>query len=613
MVGIALTLSFSALAADCPKISAQTGLNPLVTKNADMPSPDEAKNATCGGFAATTIIARPRTLNPITSTDNVSTTVISYIYDSLTGGPADQPTPFLAEAFEVKSLGTQGQSVTFTIRKGVKFANGDPVTAEDVRFTVENLIFPTDIANSIRDVYTCGDGKLPTVKVDAVDKITFSCAVTVRTFVATMDPGFVLNKKVVLSLVPNVERSPKDFNTALGLATPLDRMRGIGTGTYILSRVDASSSAEFTRNPNYWGTDEKGNQLPYLNGYRLLFAPTQGQEIGLAQFRNGQTDYFGPRPEDIAVLQSDRASKGFQVNDDIDGGTAAGGTTFWAMSWTTKNPALRAVFNSKDFRQAMSQITDRATMKKNILLGLGTETYSHLNHNSAFFIERQGQGKAVLDDWEKRGKYGFDLTKANATLDKLGLAKGADGFRTIPANFQGRGNPAGKLEFILNTNVGNTLREEMIKQIASDARKVGVNIRAEPKDFAALVDQLVIGDYEAILIGLTGGIVPEGGLNVYTCEGNLHFYNVDCLKNPSEFEKKTDELYLKGAASLKNEEAAKIWDEVQILIGENQPLIHTAQGNALFAYRTDVLKNHARTPLANQQFVYCVNGKCRGG
>ena len=615
-IAIAFTIagfSVSMLAAECPKIANQKDLNPLVVKNEEMPSPEEAKNATCGGFPAYTLIARPRTLNPITLVDAVSLTVVSYYFDGLTAGPVTAPTPFLAEAFEVKNVGSQGQSVTFTIRKGVKFADGTPVTAEDVRFTVENLIFPKDIANSIRDGSACGDGKLPTVKVDAPNKITFACNVTIRLFVSTMDPGFVLSKKKVLELVPNVEKSPKDFNTALGLTTPPEKMRGIGTGTFYLTQIDSASVAEFTRNPFYWSTDEKGNQLPYVNGYRLLFAPTQGQEIALSQFRNGQTDWLVPRPEDIAVLQSEKASKGLPVNDDIDGNTPAGGTTFWAMSWTTKNPALRAVFQSKDFRQAMSHVTDRATMKKNILLGLGTETFSHLNPNSDFFIERKDQTKSALDEWEKRGKYTFDLNKANTILDKLGLVKGADGIRTIPANFQGRGNPAGRLDFTLNTNVGNTLREEQIKLITSDAKKVGVNIKAEPKDFAALVDQLVVGDYEAILIGLTGGIVPEGGANVYTCEGNLHFYNVDCPKNPTDFEKKVDELYAKGTATLKTEEAAKVWDEAQVLIGEFQPLIHTVQANALFAYRTDVFKNHGRAPVANQQFLYCVNGKCRGG
>jgi peptide/nickel transport system substrate-binding protein len=161
--------------------------------------------------------------------------------------------------------------------------------------------------------------------------------------------------------------------------------------------------------------------------------------------------------------------------------------------------------------------------------------------------------------------------------------------------------------------VGNTLREEMIRQLANDAKKIGVSIKAEPKDFAALVDQLTVGDYEAILIGLTGGVAVGSGANVYQCDGNLHMWNVDCPKNTTEFEKQLDALYRRGLATLDTEVAKGIFEEAQLLMGEFQPMVQLVQGNSLFAYRTDVLLNHDRAPFGNQDVVYCANGKCRGG
>lgn len=747
----------NAIAGDCLKISAQAGLNPYIYKNEDMPSPEEAKAATCGGIMTFTFISRVRTLNLITSVDNTSSQTVGPLFDSLTAGTEPQ----LAEAFELKNtcpcasasgtltrgaevpspkplpansrggsgtislkldqakleatyrvtffnltgparamhfhkgktgeagpvirticagdcptggalnaqqpnvsvsavtvegtwkgsdkepltkelfdallngdlyvnihteqnpggevraqvnpIPSGGQSVTFTIRKGVKFSNGDPVTAEDVRFTWENLIFPKDIATSTRDVVACGDSKLPTIKVEAANKISFTCGKARANFVSTMGGTGIWNKKKVVELVPNVERSPKDFNTAFGLTTPLDKMVGVGTGNYILNKLDPNAVAEYKRNPFYWGTDEKGNQLPYLDGMRILFAPTQGQEIQLAQFRNGQTDWMNPRAEDIPVLQSDKASKNFPVNDDIDSGIPGGGTQFWVFSWTTKNPTQRALFNSREFRQAMSMISDRATIRKNILLGLGVDTFSHANPNSLGFIERLGQDANVLKKWEQSAKFPYSPQKAEELLDKVGLVKGPDGIRIVPANFQGRGNPAGKLEFTLNTNVGNTVREEIIKQIASDGRKIGVNIKAEFKDFQALVDQLVAGDYEAIMIGLTGGVGIFGGANVYLCDGNLHFWNVDCPKSATETEKQVDAAYRQGLATLDVEEQKKLFDEAQIQFGIDQALVQLVIGNSLFAYRTDTLKNHNQAPYGNQTVVYCDKGKCRGG
>ncbi|MBI3460134.1 hypothetical protein HY009_04305, partial [Candidatus Acetothermia bacterium] len=151
--------------------------------------------------------------------------------------------------------------------------------------------------------------------------------------------------------------------------------------------------------------------------------------------------------------------------------------------------------------------------------------------------------------------------------------------------------------------------------------RAGVLINVDTKDAAVLFDKLQTGDYEAIPTSLSGGYVPESSANVFTCDGNLHFFNVICpfekRNNPQvdyeKFEKKVDDFYGNGAVAQEIKEAKKIWDDAQILIGEFQPMIYIVQMNALFAYRTDVLRNHGRAPLANQDVVYCLNGKCRGG
>ncbi|MBI3660695.1 hypothetical protein HY230_09535, partial [Candidatus Acetothermia bacterium] len=576
LVGVIWLATVNVVAAfPCPRIDQQKDLNPLVIKNMpDPPNPDTP--AVCGGIMTYHMIARPISLNPITRIDASTSELTARIYDSLLDGKIDKPVSRMAETYESSD---NQQTVTLTLRKGIKFANGDPVTAEDVRFTFENLIYPKEIASSDRDVISCGDGTLPVIRVEAPDKISFTCALKTRTFLAFIGSIEILNKKKVLELVPNVEKSPKDFNTALSLATSPEKMRGIGAGPFVLTKLDPGSVAEFARNPFYWESDKDHNQLPYLNGIRILIAPTDGQVLALASFRNGQTDWFVPRPDDISLLQADKASRGFPVNDDINSGFPLPGTTFWVLSWTAKNPALQAAFRAKEFRQAMSYLTDRAAINKNIFNGLGTEIYWSLNPLSEYYVERPGQPQAVIDRVNK-AKFSFDLVKAREILDSLGLKDtDGDGIREIPQNFQGRGNPAGKLEFALSTNAGNTLRIEIAQQIANDARRAGVLINVDTKDAAVLFDKLQTGDYEAILTSLSGGYVPESSANVFTCDGNLHFFNVICpfekRNNPQvdyeKFEKKVDDFYGNGAVAQEIKEAKKIWDDAQILIGEFQP------------------------------------------
>jgi peptide/nickel transport system substrate-binding protein len=523
----------------------------------------------------------------------------------------------IAEAFEVTP---DRKTVTYTIRKGVKFSDGTPITSEDVRFTFENLIYPKDIATSTRDTLYCAGGKdLPTIKVIDERKISFTCDKPAAQ-VPFPTTGFVeiLSKKNILKLVPNVEKSPKDFNNALGVNTKPEDI--VGAGPFKLSKLDPNAVAEFVRNPYTFRVDEKGNQLPYIGGIRILLAPTQGQELALQQFRNGQTDFINPRPADIAILQSDKAAGKLPINDDIDSGQAAFGTEFWVVSWTTKNPTLRAAFANKQVRFAFSHASDRASIVKNIRLGLGTEIYSQYSVPSPYHIERPGQKADVLAKWEQAKKR-FDLKKAAEILDSLGIKDtNGDGIRDIPANFANdfgpQNNPPGPFKFELNTNVGNTLREEMIKLLASDLKKIGIEVTAVPKDFAALVDQLTVGDYEAILIGLTGGTSPASGINVYTCDGNLHFWNVNAgagCANATEDEKKLDALYRQLAEETDEAKLRQLADEAQFVFAGFLPYIPLTVGNGLAAFRTDTIRNHGRAPLGNQLVLFCKGGRCRGG
>jgi peptide/nickel transport system substrate-binding protein len=419
----------------------------------------------------------------------------------------------------------------------------------------------------------------------------------------------------VIKLVPNVERSPRDFNSALGSSSSLEDLEGIGAGPFVLSKIDPNSLAEFKRNRYFWQADASGNQLPYLEGIRVVIIPmtiaSVAQETAIFQFRNGQTDWIIPRPDDIVSLQSDKI-KGFPVNDDFDSGQASSGITFWAVNWAARNPALRAVFRNRDFRVALSHLTDRDTMKKIIFKGMATDNYSFLNPNSPFYFERPDQTKEMLDRGEK-AKFKFDPERANLILDRIGLKDtNRDGVRDIPENFDGQGNPAGRLEFTMITNEESDVRKFMAQEIATDAKRASIVIKVEMRRTEILSDSLKVGDYEAVLTQLGGGFTPESSANVYLCEGNLHFFNVDCPKNRTNFERELDDFYKKGIITRNFTEAQKHWDEVQIFISQFQPIIPLPQQNALFAYRTDVLRNHGRAPHLTQSFIYCLRSSCIG-
>jgi ABC-type transport system substrate-binding protein len=313
-----------------------------------------------------------------------------------------------------------------------------------------------------------------------------------------------------------------------------------------------------------------------------------------------------PDKDEILSIFNSNPNK---VNLDIDTGIPAEGTTFWTFSWTARNPALRAVFRNQFFRQAMSHLSDREEMKKVDFFDYATSTHFPLNPLSPYHIQRSSQTEETKKQAEK-AIFPFDPEKARALLDKIGLRLGSDGKRFIPANFDGEGNPQAKLEFTLTTNREVRIRELMVDRLIADAARLGITIRKEIISAPELAESLIGGNFEAALFGLGGGFTPESSANVFMCEGNLHFYHVECPKNPTAFEKQVDALFRNGASEQDNAKERQIWDRWQLLMGQHQPLIYLVQPHLLFVYRIDTLRNHGRAPSAVQDLVYCIEGKC---
>jgi peptide/nickel transport system substrate-binding protein len=141
------------------------------------------------------------------------------------------------------------------------------------------------------------------------------------------------------------------------------------------------------------------------------------------------------------------------------------------------------------------------------------------------------------------------------------------------------------LEFNLATNQGNTLRERIAQIFADEARKVGVKVNYRPIDFNELVRQLTspaadgTREFDAILIGLTGGIEPAFSRNVWQLNGSLHAWNQGVNgQKPARlepFEVLIDKLMTQGATTLDPAKRREIYVQFQKVVAENLPVIYT--------------------------------------
>ena len=107
------------------------------------------------------------------------------------------------------------------------------------------------------------------------------------------------------------------------------------------------------------------------------------------------------------------------------------------------------------------------------------------------------------------------------------------------------------VEFTIATNEGNVQRETLMTLLAEDLTELGMTVHQNPMDFNLLVNQLTSGEgWEAIIIGLTGGVDPDGGSNVWQSDGGLHMWNIGRDGPQTEWEARVDEIFRVGRTIL---------------------------------------------------------------
>jgi peptide/nickel transport system substrate-binding protein len=544
---------------------------------------DELELGVRGGTFNYSMIASPKTFNQEVADETSSISVTSRIMGwALTGdnpltGEIDNSG--LAKGWEISP---DGKEIIFHLRRGIKFNDGEPFTAADVMFTFNYIVFNLDCDVDYREVLYV-KGELP--KIEKIDDHTvkFILPDIFRPFIDFMSgtaiyPEHVMGKHVHKYTVDMglPEVPPGTFNAAWGL--DVDPAELVGLGPYKLVEYVTDLYAVLERNPYYWRYDANGTQLPYYD--KVIIHIVESMDVSILKFRNGEIDVLPPRPEDIPVLMGEAVEKGFTV-EITDEPTY--GTMFLVFNQDAPDPVLRAVFRDLRFRQAMAHAMDKEAIIDVLYHGMAIPQWGPISVPSPFY----DPAADVI--------YEFDLDKAAALLDGMGLVDtDGDGVRNITDAFltEAGVDLAGlppederELAFEVSTNAGNTLREGLILLMQADVEKIGVKFLPNFIDFVTLVRQLLAGEYPGgVVIGLTGGDDPHGGANVYPSCGPLHFWKYSDCEEPSESDKRIDEIFEQGVLTYDFEEAKKLYLEFHEIFSRELDLIYTVAILYRYAY-----------------------------
>jgi peptide/nickel transport system substrate-binding protein len=336
-----------------------------------------AQKPVYGGTLTIALAAEPSGLDPTTNPSAAIKRVVHYnLLESLlkvdrNGGVV----PALAKTYTVSK---DGKEYAFTLHPGIRFHDGKPCTAEDVKYSFERLLDPKTAA-PYRMYY------------ESIESIQVVNPLTVRFKMKKVDSNFLFN----------VARGDAVIVSRQGI----DKLKSapIGTGPFKLAEWKRGDSVTMVRNPDYY---RKG--IPYLDGVVFKFIPDPSAQ--LAALRAGDVDViaYDLAPENAPALEKDPGFKVLRGNTTTD--------VIMAMNHSRKP------FNDLKVRQAITLAVDRRAVIQGAVAGYGTPIGSHMDPTNPYYVDLSGL-------------YPYNPEKARQLLAEAGYPHGFEAVLKLPAPY----------------------------------------------------------------------------------------------------------------------------------------------------------------------------------
>lgn len=507
-----------------------------------------------GTLVSSTIGEGPKTFNSWNSMDATSSVASDIMFDALvsTDPYTGEVIPKLAKSIKVLP---DKKSYIIELRHGLKWSDGKEITADDVYFTWNTIVFGGFGNTSTRDAMYIGE-ELP--KIEKLDKYTVKFT-TPKPF-----SPFLRQLSVPIApkhiLEPVTQKGKRAFTSFWSSNTkPKDF---VISGAFKLKEYVPAQRLVYERNPNYYMIDEKGQKLPYLDKYIILIVGDLNNE--LLKFKSKELDTVGLRGTNVALFKEQEKNSDYKVYN-LGPDT---GTMYFAYNLNTRkndkgkyyvNPIKQKWFNDENFRKATDYALDRENMVFNIASGVAAPLFTPEPLSSIYLNEKIAKGHPQ------------DLNKAKELLEKSGF------YWKNKKLYDKDGN---KVEFDLYTNAGNTERESIGVMVKQDLEELGITVNFKPIEFNSLVSKLVnSNDFDAVIMGFTGSpLEPYGGKNVWYSNGTLHVFNM--RKTPQEnknifpWEKQLNEIFDKASLELDFNKRKALYEQYQQLIYDVKPIIY---------------------------------------
>ncbi|HET8967807.1 MAG TPA: ABC transporter substrate-binding protein [Gaiellaceae bacterium] len=484
------------------------------------------------------------TFNPITGVEVPDYDAWNLNYATLTDKAADDfaTIPGLAESWEASN---DGKTYTYTLREGLEWSDGTPLTAEDV---VWNITRARD--EEWLNQYTT----VQNLTAKAIDERTVEITSSVP------DPKL---PAIDLYLLP---KHVWDKYSADEI-TKHDGLDGVGSGPFILTEHEPGQFWRHVANDTYWAGRPKYDEIVFriFNNADAMVAALEKGEIDAA-FDIPSASYEGlSQTEGIVAVQ------GQQGNVDeiaINGGDGL----------KKPHPALLDL----RVRQAIGHAIDKQTIIDQVYSGIGAPALTF----------SPSPDTSWLADIPVAEQYTFDLAKANQILDDAGYADtDNDGVREMP----GGGDP---LNFVFAVRTDSQVAKPIADFAKGWLEDIGIAVTYELMNESKLTEVIGKGDYDLFHWSWTPFVDPDFMLSVFQCNqiasdpaDPTNYYN-DANWCDAEY----DKLYEQQKVELDPAKRREIVHEMLTRFYKDAVYVNLVQNPDLEAYRTDRFEGWLRQP-----------------
>ncbi len=496
-------------------------------------------------------------LNPFISITRTGTDILRTAFDYLTvySQQDQKPVKSLAESWETSE---DKLTWTFHMREGVKWSDGQPLTAKDPAFTF-NKMMTDEVARTANGSFVS--------QFESVE--------------ATDDKTLVIKTKVpqATMLALDIPLVPEHIWSKMSDIGAEPEYPMVGSGPYTITEFKEAQFVKMKANKNYWRGAPKVDELHFIY-YR-------NADAAVTALQSGQVDLvnrLSPTQFDALKNDSDIALNNAQNRRFNEILLNPGAATADDKPIGNGNPALKDV----KLRQAIATAIDSKTLVDKVWGGYAEEAKGYIPPVFSDYAW------SPPDDLKRE----FDLDEANRMLDEAGYKKGAGGVRTDK-----QGKP---LNLRLLTHAENVVDENAAPYVVGWLKDIGINAQLQPRSDDQVNEDTTRGEFDLAMSGWNANPDPDYVLSLQTCANRPNAQGEGGTPDSFLCDEEYDDLYSQQLQEFDPAKRADLVKQMQERLYEQATLVVFGYDNALEAYRKEAFEGFPLQPadggvIMNQQ------------